>query len=102
MVTLTRMYDKSLVSNKVFLMKRLFDIKMIDESLVAKHLNNFHIMMNKLCSIGIKFDDEIRARSLLTSLLDYLDGLVKIMSNSSGYLKLNFNDVIRLLLNEDV
>lgn len=53
-VTLTMIYEKLSTSNKVFLLKRLFNMKMVDGSLVAEHLNNFNIVMNHLCLVGIK------------------------------------------------
>lgn len=39
--TLKRMYEKLSASNKVFLVKRLFNMKMVSISQVGQHLYNF-------------------------------------------------------------
>lgn len=80
--TRTKMYEKYSASNMVFLMKRLLNIKMLDRSSMAEHLNNFIIVMNQLCSVGIKFDDEVRTLLLLFSLPDTWDGLVTALRNT--------------------
>ncbi|KAK8926037.1 hypothetical protein KSP39_PZI018102 [Platanthera zijinensis] len=102
MATLTRMYEKPSTSNKVFLMKRLFNMRMVDRSLVAEHFNSFNTITNQLSSVDLKFDDEIRALLLLSSLPDSWDSLVTAVSNSSGNAKLVFDDIMRLVLNEEV
>lgn len=57
-------------------------------------------MMNQLCSVDIKFDDEIKKTLLLSSLQDTWDGMVTIVSNSLDNLKLNFGGIIELVLNK--
>lgn len=44
MTALTKIYEKPSASNKVFLMKRLFNMKMIDRSLIVEYLSNFNTM----------------------------------------------------------
>ena len=39
---LEKLYEKPLTSNKVFLMKRLFNMKMLEGGSVADHLNDFN------------------------------------------------------------
>ena len=97
MNALTKMYEKPSASNKVFLMKRLFNMRMVDGSSVAEHLNSFNTVTNQLASVGIKFDDEIRALLMLSSLPDSWDGLVMAVSNSSGNAKLVFEDIVGLI-----
>ena len=102
MNALTKMYEKPSASNKVFLMKRLFNMRMVDGSSVTEHLNSFNTITNQLASIGINFDDEIRALLMLSSLPDSWDGLVTAVNNSSGNTKLVFEDIVGLILNEEV
>ena len=68
MSTLAKLYEKPLVSNKVFLMKHLFKMKMLEGGYVADHLNEFNMVTNYLISLGLNFDDEVRARKILYSL----------------------------------
>ena len=41
---LDKLYEKPLASNKVFLMKRLFNMKMLEGGSVADHLNEFNTL----------------------------------------------------------
>ena len=51
MKALSDMYEKLSVSNKVHLMKKLFNLKMVENALVAQHLNEFNTIANKLSSV---------------------------------------------------
>ena len=68
MSTLAKLYEKPLVSNKVFLMKHLFNMKMLEGGYVADHLNEFNMVNNYLISLGLNFDDEVSACKILYSL----------------------------------
>jgi hypothetical protein len=46
MKALAKLYGKPLTSNKVFLMKRLFNMKMSKGGYVANHLNEFNTVIN--------------------------------------------------------
>ena len=62
------LYEKNMASNKVFLMKKLYNIKMKEGASVSKHLNVFNIVTNQLASVKIILDDEIRAILLMCSM----------------------------------
>jgi hypothetical protein len=46
MDALAKLYEKPLASNKVFLMKRLFNMNMSEGGYVADHLNEFNTVTN--------------------------------------------------------
>ena len=52
MKTLSKLYEKPSASNKVFLMKRLFNMKMSEGGSVANHLNYFNTVTSQLISVG--------------------------------------------------
>jgi hypothetical protein len=79
---LAKLYEKPSVSNKVFLMKRLFNMKMSEGGSVADHLNEFNTVTNKLSSVKVDFDDEVRALLILCKFLERWNGLVMVVSNS--------------------
>ena len=54
---LEKLYEKPSASNKVFLMKRLFNMKMLKGGYVADHLNYFNTVTSQLSSVGVNFDD---------------------------------------------
>ena len=59
MASLAALYEKPSASNKVFLMKRLFNLKMADNGSVAEHLNKFNTNISQLRSMGVTFEDEV-------------------------------------------
>jgi hypothetical protein len=61
MDALAKLYEKPSVSNKVFLIKRLFNMKMSEGGYVADHLNEFNMVTNQLISLKVDFDDEVKA-----------------------------------------
>ena len=101
MQNLVKLYEKPSASNKVFLMKRLFNMKMVEGGYVADHLNEFNIITSQLSSMGINFYEEIRALLILCSLPERWNGLVMAVSNSISISNtLNFDDVIGVILSE--
>jgi hypothetical protein len=68
MDALAKLYEKPSASNKVFLMKILFNMKMSECGSVADHLNEFNTFTNYLSSVKLDFDDEIRSLLILCSL----------------------------------
>ena len=52
---LSNLYEKPLASNKVFLMKHLFNMKMLEGGYVVDHLNEFNTLTSQLSSINMKF-----------------------------------------------
>ena len=82
MDALANMYEKLSASNKVYLMRRLFNLKMSEGASVAEHLNEFNIVMTQLNSVDIEFDDEVRALILLSSLPESWNAMVTVVSSS--------------------
>jgi hypothetical protein len=78
MDALAKLYEKPSTSNKVFLMKRLFNMKMSEGGSVADHLNEFNTVTNQLSSVKVDFDDEVRALLILCSLPERWNGLVMV------------------------
>jgi hypothetical protein len=103
MDALAKMYEKLLVSNKVFLMQRLFNMNMSEGGSVTNHLNDFNTVTNQLSSVKVDFDDEVRALLILCSLPESWNTLVMVVSNSvSGSNTLKFDDVVGVILSEEM
>ena len=67
MSALSNLYEKPSASNKVFLMKCLFNMNMSEGGSVADHLNEFNTLTSQLSSVKVNFHDEIRALLILCS-----------------------------------
>ncbi|KAE8715229.1 hypothetical protein F3Y22_tig00110186pilonHSYRG00194 [Hibiscus syriacus] len=102
MAALSSMYEKPSASNKVHLMRRLFNLRMAEGASVAQHLNELNTIATQLSSVEIEFDDEVRALILLSSLPDSWNATVTAVSSSSGNNKLKFDDVRDLVLSEEI
>jgi len=101
MATLSKMYKKPSASNKVFLMKKLSNLRMADSGSVTGHLNEFNMLTSQMKSVEINFEDKIRALVLLSSLLKAQNDLIIAVSNSCGIGTLNFDDMVGVLLSEE-
>ena len=102
MKALFGMYEKLSANNKVHMMKKLFNLKMAENALVAQHLNGFNTITNRLSSVKIDFDDEIRALIVLASLPNSWKAMRMAVSNSTGKEKLKYNDIRDLILTEEI
>ncbi|GKC97752.1 putative RNA-directed DNA polymerase, partial [Tanacetum coccineum] len=65
---LSNMYEKPSASNKVFLIQQLVNTKMNEGASITDHVNKFNSILSRLMSVDIKFDDEVQALLLLSSL----------------------------------
>ena len=102
MKALSSMYEKLSANNKVHLMKKLFNLKMVKNASIAQHLNEFNTITNQLLSIEIDFDDEIRALIVLASLPNSWGAIRMAVSNSIGKEKLKYNDIRDLIWAEEI
>jgi len=57
--TLSRMYERPLTSNKVYLIKELFNLWMREGASTTQHLNELNIVTTQLSFVGIEFDEEV-------------------------------------------
>lgn len=103
MTTLDKLYEKPSTSSKVFLMKHLFNMKMVEVGYVANHLNEFNMMTSQVIYVNFNFDDEVRALLILCSLSESWNGLVMVVSNSvSRSNTLKFDDVLSVILSDEM
>ena len=75
------MYEKPLANNKVYLMKKLFNLKKAKGTLVVQHLNEFNTITNQLSTVEIEFNDEVHALILLASLPNSWEAMRMVVSN---------------------
>ena len=74
-------------------------MKMEEGGSIVDHLNEYNNVTSELSSVGINFDEEIRALLILYSFPESQNGLVMAMSNSiPGSNTLKYDDVIGVIL----
>jgi hypothetical protein len=91
--------SKSLV-NKLFLRKKLYNLRMRDGDSVAENLNTFNTVVSQLVSVEIKISDEYKCISLLCSLPNSWDSLVVAIGSNKTTLK--FDEVVSSLFSEEM
>jgi hypothetical protein len=97
---LGKLYQSKSLVNKLFLRKKLYNLRMRDGDSVAEHLNAFNTVVSQLVSVEIKILDEDKCISLLCSLPDSWDSLVVAIGSNTTSLK--FEEVVSSLLSEEM
>ena len=92
----------ALLDRQVHLMKKLFNLKMVENTSVTQHLNEFNTITNQLLSIEIDFDDEICALIVLASLPNGWEAMRMAVNNSTGKEKLKYNDIRDLIMAKEI
>ena len=72
-------YNKKNLSNKIYLKKQLYALRMKEGTLVLKLLNFFNKVIRELLAVDVKIDEEGKASILLSSLLQSYDHIITIM-----------------------
>ncbi|KAF5762583.1 putative RNA-directed DNA polymerase [Helianthus annuus] len=99
---LSNMYEKPSAGNRVFLMRKLFNMRMNEGSSVADHINEVNSILSRLATVGMKLDDDTQAVVLLSSLPDSWSGFVTTVTETAGTGNLKFDRVRDSVLGEDV
>jgi len=94
------LYQSKPLVNKLFLWKKLYNLRMEYGDLVTEHLNAFNTVVSQLSSVHIKISNEDKCISFLCSPLDSWDSLViAIDSNATA---LQFDEIVSSLLTEEM
>eukprot|EP00253_Pinus_taeda_P019675 PITA_19675 len=90
---------KSLV-NKLFLRKKLYNLRMKYGDLVKEHINAFNTVVSQSSSVVIKISYEEKCINLLCSLPDSWDSLV--IAIGSNEIALEFDEIVSPLLTKEM
>ena len=69
---------------------------------VSDHINEFNMIVSKLNSVDIKFEDEIKVLILMSSLPESWDTVVAAISSSRGSEKLKFDEIRDVVLSKSI
>ena len=93
---LSNMYEKQSAMNKLYLMRRLFNLQMSENGSVSDNINEFNMIVSQLNSVDINFEDEIKALILMSSLPESWDTEVL------GSAKLKSDEIRDVVLSESI
>ena len=96
---LENIYMSKSLTNRLFLKKELYQLKMHNGADISNHLNYFTKLITQLSNIGVKVDDEDKALLLLSFLPNYYKRLITTLLVKKE--KLKVNDVIVVLLENE-
>ncbi|KAJ9545871.1 hypothetical protein OSB04_025578 [Centaurea solstitialis] len=80
---LEQLYARKTGNNKLFLIKKLIQLKYHDGTPITDRLNTFQGIINQLSGMGIKFEDEIQGLWILGTLPDSWETFRTSLSNSA-------------------
>ena len=79
---LSNMSEKPSAMNKVYLMRRSFNLQMSETGSISDHINEFNMIVSQLNYVDINFKDEIKALILMSSLPESWDTIVAAIGSS--------------------
>ena len=97
---LGNLYQSNSMVNKLFVLKKLYLLRMNDDDSVTKQLNAFNIVISQLLSMDVKIIEEKKCISLLCSWPDTWNNFVVSIGRNNTTLKIN--DVVVALLSEEM
>ncbi|KAK6267017.1 hypothetical protein QUC31_017854 [Theobroma cacao] len=92
-------YEGKSLTNKIFLRRQLYNLKMRDGDSMQKHLNQFNALVSKLQALDVEIDVEEKASILLCSMPDSWDNLIM---NLSHVKVLDVDSIVASLLTEEM
>jgi hypothetical protein len=100
MYKLEILYMTKSLTNRIFLKRQLYSLRMKEGTKIVDHLNTLITLLVQLNSMGVKFESEDKAINLLCSLLTSWDHFVTSISFSSTE-TIEFDDTVGALLSEE-
>lgn len=92
---LKNIYKRKIAQNKVIYIRKLVHMKYQEGSSVSEHLSKFQDCVNRLTTMKMVLDEELRVLILLSSLPDSWETLVVSLSNLAP------NGVVNLVMVKD-
>lgn len=98
---LEELYARKTGNNKMYMIKKLIELRYQEGTPMTDHLNEFQGLLNKLSDMGIVFDDEIHGLWLLGTLPDSWEVFRMSLCNSASEGTISLDLVKNSVLNEE-
>ncbi|RVX19049.1 Retrovirus-related Pol polyprotein from transposon TNT 1-94 [Vitis vinifera] len=99
---LEQLYARKTGNNKLFLIKKMINLKYQDGTPMTDHLNTFQGIINQLAEMNIKFEEEVQGLWLLGTLPNSWEMFRTSLSNSAPNGTMNMDLVKSCVLNEEM
>ena len=76
-------YEKKVAATKIYLIRRLYNLRMKESDSVQTHLNEYESLSSQISAHGTTIEDELRAMLLMSSLPSSWETFVTTMCNAS-------------------
>jgi hypothetical protein len=93
-------YEKKLAATKIYLIRRLYNLRMKESDSITAHLNDYEGIISQLSTQGITIDDELKALLLMSTLPPSWETFVTIVCNASAA-AVRYSETTSSILSED-
>ena len=97
--TLSNTYEKKVAATKIYLIWRLYNLRMKESNSIQAHLNEYESLSSQISSQGTTIEDELRAMILMSTLPSSWENFVTIMCNAS-ITDVKYSEVTSAILTE--
>jgi hypothetical protein len=82
--TLSDTYEKKVAATKIYLIRRLYNLRIKESDSITAHLNDYEGIISQLSAQGMTIDDELKALLLMSSLPPSWETFVTTVCNASA------------------
>jgi hypothetical protein len=98
--TLSDTYEKKVAATNIYLIRRLYNLRMKESDSIMAHLNDYEGIIPKLSTQGMTIDNELKALSLMSTLPPSWETFVTTVCNVS-VAAVKYSETTSSILSED-
>jgi hypothetical protein len=98
--TLSDTYEKKVAATKIYLIRRLYNLRMKESDSITAHLIDYEGIISQLSAQGMTIDDELKALLLMSSLPPSWETFVTTVCNASAT-AVKYSETTSSILSED-
>jgi hypothetical protein len=98
--TLSDTYEKKVAATKIYLIRRLDNLRIKESDLITAHLNEYDEIISQLSAQGMTIDDKLKALLLMSSLPPSWETFVTTVCNASAT-AVKYSETTSSILSED-
>ena len=98
--TLSDTYEKKVATTKIYLIRRLYNLRMKESDSVQAHLNEYKSVSSQILAQGTTIENELKAMLFMSSLPPLWETIITTVCNVSTAV-VKYSEVTSAILNED-